>query len=274
MPKIQERVGGKYTFIMKNKIKLFLFALCMVFSPSLFSQLRMMKAKNCDAKFNTNMPFTWSGPIKNGYCHGKGTIQWFDKKGNKSTKMIGTIKKGKNEGYCTFYSKKGKKTFEGMYVNDMRNGHGKIYYSNGTSEEGEWSDDTLVSVDTDGISAAVVDTIGATYTANSSGLFDDEMKKTLQESLDVFCYNNYSDCFSGRNYIEYSLRIDKVEKVEEGIWKAEGTHSYKGAYGTLYSDMEFSAIIYLTQQKIVFNKRVKADYFHSSDYWEECSKYY
>ncbi len=256
---------------MKNKIKLLLFVLIMFLSQSIFSQLRIMKAKNCDAKCYTNAPFTWSGPIVNGYCHGKGTIQWYDNKGNKGNKMVGVVKKGKNEGYCINYNSAGKKTFEGMYVNDMRNGHGIIYYSDGTSEESEWIDDNRIDI-------VVVDTIAVnenTVIVDENTVdetLDDDLKKTFKEVLDAFCYNNYANCFSGRKYIEYSLIVNNVERVGDGVYKVEGTHSYKGSYGAIYSDMLFKVTYYLTQKKIVFYKRSKADFLNSSDYWEECTK--
>lgn len=253
------------------KLKLFICVLIMVFSQSLFSQLRMMKANNCNAKYYTNTPFTWSGPIVNGYCHGNGTIQWFDSKGNKSSKMVGAVKNGKAEGYCTFYTSAGVKIFEGHYVNDMRNGRGIIYYSDGTFEEGEWMDDNRID-------DVVVDTLATDnlfYTVDKSTVdetLDDELKQSFKELLEAFCYINYSSCFSGRKYIEYSLIVNNVEEVENRVYKFEGTHSYKGSYGAIYSDMLYKATLYLTQKKIVFYKRSKADFFNPTDYWEECTK--
>lgn len=243
------------------KIKLFICVLIMVFSQNLFSQLRMVKAKNCDAKFNTNAPFTWSGPIVNGYCHGRGTIQWFDIKGNKSSKMVGAVKNGKAEGYCTFYTAAGVKIFEGYYVNDMRNGKGIVYYSDGTYEEGEWIDDTRI----DNVIA-----VDDENTVNDT--LDEEFKQTLKEFIEAFCCKYYANCFTGRKYIEYSLVVDNVEKIGDGAYKIEGTHSYKGSYGALYTNMLFNATWYVNQKKLMFNKRSKADFFNPTDYWEECTK--
>lgn len=258
---------------MKTKINLLLLIFLFSFSQSVISQsassqLKMRKAKNCNALYNTGGPFTWNGAIKNGYCHGYGTIQWYEKNGTKSGKMIGTIKRGKNEGFCTFYAANGKKVFEGMFENDMRNGKGKVFYSDGTTQEGTWYNDEFVGegdevVDVDSI---LVDEGSYTFTFS-----DDEIKK-IQEHLEVYCYNNYEDCFSGRTYIEYSLKVTKADIDENGKFIVEGTHSYKGSYGTYYYDMPFNAIMDFDNNKLVFNKRAKADFFHSSDYWEECTR--
>lgn len=50
----------------------------------------------------------------------------------------------------------------------------------------------------------------------------------------------------------------------------KGKHQYKGRYDDLYKDMPFEAKIEDTGNgyKITFKKRSKADFFHSSDYWE------
>jgi len=106
-----------------------------------FSQLRMRIAKNCNCKFNTDTEFTWNGACKNGFCNGYGTIQWYNKRGKKSGKVVGLVKMGKSEGFCTMYNANGSKLFEGNYVNDKRNGHGIMYYSDGSIYEGEWKDD-------------------------------------------------------------------------------------------------------------------------------------
>lgn len=257
---------------MKNKINLLLLVVCLSFSQGLLSQVKMIKAKNCNALYNTNpnTPFTWNGAIKNGYCHGYGTIKWFNKKGIYEGKMIGTIKRGKNEGFCTLYDEKGRKLFEGTFKDDMKNGAGKAYRKDGTFVDGTWSNDELVAID--GEEVVEVDTTGVASSEDYGTTLNDEDIKNLQDHLEVFCYNNYEDCFSGREYIEYSLKVTQAELTENGEFKVEGTHSYKGSYGTVYYDMPFNALLNFDANKIIFNKRAKADYFHSSDYWEECTK--
>lgn len=275
-PKIQtlKRVGKIILLAMKTKINLLLLIFLFVFSQNVFSQsassqLKMRKAKNCNALFNTNNSFTWNGAIKNGYCHGYGTIKWYDNKGVYQGKMVGTIKRGKSEGFCTFYGTNGKKIFEGMFENDMKNGKGKVFYNDGTTQEGLWYNDEYIGEEGD---YAVVDTIAAESSEYYSNVLTDEDIKNLQEHLEVFCYNNYEDCFSGRTYIEYSLKVTKAEINSDGKFIVEGTHAYKGSYGTNYYDMAFNATLDFDNNKLVFNKRAKADFLHSSDYWEECTK--
>lgn len=255
---------------MKNKIKIVLLIAGMFISHGLFSQIKMLKASNCKGLYNTNMPFTWSGSVKDGYCQGKGTIKWY-RKGKYMGKMVGNLKKGKNHGYCTLYDATGVKTFEGIFVNDKRNGRGKVYYSNGTYELGKWVNDVLVETEE---ATVIVDTVSVASNELLNKALDKEDIEALQEILEEFCYSNYSDCFSGRKYVEYSLSIDHSETVEEGVYKVSGIHSYKGSYGIKYSGMSFTALIYTSKRKIVFNKKAKADYFHDSDYWEDCTKGY
>lgn len=251
---------------MKNKITLLLLLLCLSFSQVLLSQVKMIKAKNCNALFNTDSPFTWDGPIKNGYCHGYGTIKWYTSKGVYEGKMVGTILRGKNEGYCTFYDKNGKKTFECMYKNDLKEGIGRIYYIDGTSEEGTWVNGERVYSEEE---LAAVDTTDVQFDDSS---LDNETVETLVKILEAFCTDYYSSCFYGRSYIENSIEVDNAELLSEGVYRVEGTHSYKGALGSKYADMPFYALIYSDEKKIEFNKQAKADYLHPSDYWEQCTK--
>ncbi len=62
---------------------------------------------------------TWSGPCKNGYADGEGTLQW---------------------------TENGKPTdrYVGEYHNGKRNGAGTVTYRNGQTVSGEWHDDELL----------------------------------------------------------------------------------------------------------------------------------
>ncbi len=96
------------------------------------AQVAWVKAWNTNGYYRTDSGsiFTWSGNMQNGYCHGYGTIQWYEN-GNTSFKYIGGVKYGKNEGYGTSYDAKGNKSFEGYWQNDVREGYGTSYYSDG-----------------------------------------------------------------------------------------------------------------------------------------------
>jgi hypothetical protein len=96
----------------------------------------------------------------------------------------------------------------------------------------------------------------------------------IKEVLEGFCQNYYGECFSGRKYIHNTLTVGKVEERENNTIKVTGTHSYRGSYGSLYEYMEYYVYITVNSNNITFefHKRAKADYFHSTDYWEECSR--
>ena len=100
----------------------------------------------------------------------------------------------------------------------------------------------------------------------------------FQESLEDFCREHYKDCFADRTYVEKSLKVEAYETTEEGelkVYKVTGKHSYKGKYGTVYDKMAFIAHFKYSRKEqktnLTFLKRAKADFFHSEDYWEECS---
>ena len=99
-----------------------------------------------------------------------------------------------------------------------------------------------------------------------------------QKSLEEFCTEHYKDCFTDRTYVEKSLIVEGYEATEEGdlkVYKITGKHSYKGKYGTVYNNMAFIAHYKYSRKEqktnLTFQKRAKADFFHSQDYWEECS---
>ncbi len=117
-------------------------------------------------------------------------------------------------------------------------------------------------------------TILLAFLFSTSESYAQSEKETLQNLIENFCRENYSSCFNGRKYVHNTLEIDKVQKIEDNQIKIEGTHSYRGSYGALYEYMEFKIYltIYSNKVEIVFKKKAKADFFNSTDYWEECSK--
>jgi hypothetical protein len=109
---------------------------------------------------------------------------------------------------------------------------------------------------------------------NSANAQTSEDKQMAQLILESFCQDFYSSCFSGRTYVENSLSVTRIEKASLNQIKVYGFHSYKGKYGAIYSSMEYIAYITMNSSsiRIKFNKKSKADFFHSEDYWEECTK--
>jgi hypothetical protein len=100
---------------------------------------------------------------------------------------------------------------------------------------------------------------------------DKEMVKSVLES---FCQDYYSSCFSNRTYVENSLTVNRVEQASLNQVKAYGFHSYKGMFGSRYSQMEYYAYIKVNSTSITikFYKKSQKDFFHDEDYWEDCSK--
>lgn len=86
----------------------------------------------CYFHTTANSIFTWSGDCIGGYCNGYGTIQWYKSSGEKIDKFVGTLVNGKAEGFAIQYYPNGNKYYEGLWRNDMRNGYGTSYNSDGT----------------------------------------------------------------------------------------------------------------------------------------------
>ena len=63
---------------------------------------------------------TWSGPCKDGYASGQGTLRW---------SVNGRLDA----------------EFEGRYENGKRNGHGVLTTADGRRIEGEWFNDELLT---------------------------------------------------------------------------------------------------------------------------------
>lgn len=63
----------------------------------------------------------WSGPCKDGYADGEGTLQW-TQNGRPSDR------------------------YDGEYRHGKRNGQGTVTYRNGEKVEGDWNDDELIEM--------------------------------------------------------------------------------------------------------------------------------
>ena len=109
---------------------------------------------------------------------------------------------------------------------------------------------------------------------NASAQSSNEDKKIAKLILESFCQDFYSSCFSGRTYVENSLYVTRIEDASLNQKKVYGFHSYKGRFGTKYSDYEFEAYIKIssTSRTIKFHKRSAPDLRHSDYYWETCEK--
>lgn len=115
---------------------------------------------------------------------------------------------------------------------------------------------------------------GGQLTAADASSSKDRMKQEFQAFLNVFCKEHYHSCFSGRTYVENSVEVSDVSHPTSSSIRVDGTHSYRGRFGVLYSAYQFYAII---KQKgagfeVQFYKRSAPDLFHDDYYWESCTK--
>lgn len=99
-------------------------------------------------------------------------------------------------------------------------------------------------------------------------------KEYIREFLEEYCKQYYENCFSGRKYVHRTLTVDSIDKINENTALVTGTHAYRGNFGSLYEYMDYK--VYITSMNgrtiIKFHKKSKADFFNSTDYWEECVK--
>jgi hypothetical protein len=117
-----------------SRTRILLLSFCLILSlTAANAQPTLVRSWNNNGYYQTGSGsvFTWSGSTLNGYCHGYGTIQWYDN-GNPSFKYIGGVKNGKNEGYGTYYNANGNRSYAGYWQNDVREGYGTSYNSDGS----------------------------------------------------------------------------------------------------------------------------------------------
>ena len=74
----------------------------------------------------------------NGELEGRGVFYW-----KTGIRYIGCFNKNKLHGYGILIDKEGKKVFEGVFVDNKKNGFGKLYYSNGEYYEGDFENDKM-----------------------------------------------------------------------------------------------------------------------------------
>lgn len=100
-------------------------------------------------------------------------------------------------------------------------------------------------------------------------------KSELTEMMNGFMENYYSSCFSERKYVQYTARVSDYSFIDEQTIKVEGTHSYRGSFGSLYEDMSFYCYITINSSSSMtfeLHKKSAQDFLHSKPYWEECTK--
>ena len=87
-----------------------------------------------------------------------------------------------------------------------------------------------------------------------------------QKLLERFCEENYSNCFSGRDfisnslivdYVTYTPRVNEYGEVVRYDGNVSGEHSFEGRLGKTYSGYKFNAIVSEEEEgyyKIYFQK--------------------
>lgn len=97
--------------------------------------------KTWDASPQPNETATWSGGTdNNGYCTGKGILQWHY--GNVRDTYNGNLLNGKENGKGVFTWASGYR-YEGDYVNGSRTGKGLFTWPNGDRYDGDFVNGTL-----------------------------------------------------------------------------------------------------------------------------------
>lgn len=100
-------------------------------------------------------------------------------------------------------------------------------------------------------------------------------KDEIRAFIEGFCRKYYNSCFSGRTYVENSVRVNNISHISSSQMKVEGRHSYRGRFGLLYSDHRFYALVRVSSSgnvSVEFNKESAPDLFHEDYYWEKCTK--
>lgn len=102
-------------------------------------------------------------------------------------------------------------------------------------------------------------------------------KKFYTDLLNEFCAKLYSQCFPGRRFENNSIKINGIQKDEDGNYAIiQGTHNYIGRNGTVYRNYKFEAKVQGDEagdsSTITFNKEAATDMLHSNTYWEQCTK--
>ena len=103
-------------------------------------------------------------------------------------------------------------------------------------------------------------------------------KDYLAGVLDKFCQVYYYKSFKGREYVENSISIEKVEVLNDWEVSVEGRHTYLGRLGHEYRKRPFRAIILLHKGTedtftITFEKQSENQLMNTT-YWEDTTQIY
>lgn len=95
-----------------------------------------------NASPETDETAAWSGPCKDGYAHGNGTLTWrYSADGERREETyVGDMGKGRLHGLGVFTWPNGDR-FEGHWQDDKANGHGVAVWADGARYEGGWRAD-------------------------------------------------------------------------------------------------------------------------------------
>ena len=108
--------------------------------------------------------------------------------------------------------------------------------------------------------------ISKSYAVSSSESDREFVTKVLEE----ICERCYGHMFNGRTYVQRSIYVSDCSRSNRRIW-AKGTHTYKGRFGAVYSNMKFEVTIDRTDGNnalVKFDKESAPDFFHDDNYWE------
>lgn len=139
---------------------------------------------------------------------------------------------------------------------------------------------TLLSMTTNAKTTTPLLTLPATNTieiyapAEISGI--PTSKEYLAGLLDKFCQAYYYKCFKGREYVEGSTSIEKVEVLNEWEVAVEGRHTYLGRLGHEYRKRPFRAVILLHKGTedtftITYEKQSENQLMNTT-YWEDTTQ--
>ena len=138
---------------------------------------------------------------------------------------------------------------------------------------------TLLSMTTNAKTASPIvipsaATIEISTPADISGI--PTSKEYLAGLIDKFCQAYYYKCFTGREYAEGSISIEKVELLNEWEVAVEGRHTYLGRLGHEYRKRPFRAVILLHKGTedtftITFEKQSENQLMNTT-YWEDTTQ--
>ena len=98
-----------------------------------------------------------------------------------------------------------------------------------------------------------------------------QTQEDLRVSLNSFCNDYYSDCFSERYYVSGSLSINDAGYISDNEIKVTGYHKYKN-YLEVIDNQPFEAIIRWNSSYIEVKFYKKSKNWLGEDYWEDCFK--